>query len=214
MLDLVIGRRELGKTTFAVNLSRYYSTRVIFDPRHMISTCKCILDEDDLYESGLYAALDTEPEIIVRPKFAKEKVFEEMCSQIYSWLQDNPGEQFCLLVDECRFIKEPEANQHFDFIVRCLPSSQVMVILTCHGVIDVSTDLRRIADHLVFFHLTMESDLDRVRERCGDVVADEVQKLKPFEYVIWNDQRSEWRKVTDKNKWFVRLNAPQVNYGT
>jgi hypothetical protein len=208
MLDLVIGRRELGKTTFAVNLSRHYSTRVIFDPRHMISTSRCIFTEEDMSE--LYVALDTEPEIIIRPKFDKQLAFEEMCLQIYGWLQDNPGEPFCLLIDECRFLPEPEKNQHFDFIVRCLPSAQVMVILTCHGVIDVSTDLRRIADHWILFHLTMESDLGRVRERCGDTVADEVQKLEPFQYIVWNDQKGEWRKVTEKQKWFVKLNSPPV----
>jgi hypothetical protein len=206
MLDLVIGRRELGKTTFAVNLSRHYSTRVLWDPRHMIQTSRVIITESNLVD--LYAALDTEPEIIVRPHFDKEKAFEEMCLIIYQWLQANPGEQFCLLIDESRFLPEPEKDQHFDFIVRCLPSSQVMVILTCHGVVDVSPDLRRISDHWILFHLTMESDLDRVRERCGDIVAKEVSELKPFEYVVWNDQRGEWRKETKKETWYVKLNVP------
>lgn len=204
MLSLIIGRRELGKTTLAVNLARHCSTRVIFDPRHMINTSRCILVDSQI-RSDLYNVLNVEAEIIVRPKFDKEAAFEATCEEIYQWLEDNPGEPLCFLIDESRFVSEPEKNQHFDYIVRCLPSRQVSVILTCHGIIDVSTDLRRIADYLIFFKLTMESDLDRVRERCGDSVADEVQKLEPFQYIVWNDQKSTWAKKTEPRKWYVKL---------
>jgi hypothetical protein len=209
MLNLIIGKRELGKTTLAVNLARYHSTRVIFDPRHMINTSRCILTDSQI-KDGLYNALDTEPEIIIRPHFDKEAAFEATCEEIYQWLQDSPGEPLCFLVDESRFVSEPEKNQHFDYIVRCLPSSQVTVILTCHGIVDVSTDLRRIADYWILFRLTMESDLDRVRERCGDTVADEVQRLEPFQYIVWNDQKSVYTKKTEPRKWYVKLESPGV----
>ena len=207
MLDLIIGRRELGKTTLAVNLARHCSTRVIFDPRHMINTSRCVLVDSQI-KDNLYNALDTEPEIIIRPEFDKEAAFEATCEEIYFWLKNNEGEPLCFLIDESRFVSEPEKNQHFDYIVRCLPSSQVTVILTCHGVIDVSTDLRRIADYWILFKLTMESDLDRVRERCGDIVADEVQKLEPFQFIVWNDQKATWAKKTEPRKWYVKLESP------
>jgi hypothetical protein len=204
MLDLIIGRRELGKTTLAVSLCRHFSTRVIFDPRHMIHTTSDILTDGQIV-GVLYGMLDTRAEIIVRPSYEKEKVFEEMCSEIDAWLKENPNEPFCLLIDECRFVKTPEENPNFDYIVRCTPRAEVTVVMTCHGIVDVSPDLRRVADYWILFRLTMEADLDRVRERCGDQVAEEVQKLEPYEYIVWNDAISTWRKHSDKAAWYVSL---------
>lgn len=211
MLDLAIGRRELGKTTLAVSLSRHFSTRVIFDPRHMIHTTSDILTDNEI--SGvLYAMLDDRAEVIIQPHFNKEEAFASMCAEIYAWLKDNPGESFCLLLDEIRFIQRPEENQHFDFIVRCTPRSQVTVIVTCHGIVDVSPDLRRVADYWILFRLTMEADLDRVRERCGDDVAEAVQKLEPFEYIVWDDAHATWKKHSDKERWYVSLSeSPAVS---
>lgn len=204
MLDLIIGKRELGKTTLAVSLSHHFTTRVIFDPRHMINTTSDILTDKNI-EPMLYDMLNDRAEIIIRPHFDKEHVFSEMCGQIYDWLQDHPDEPFCLLIDEARFVSKPEENQYFDYIVRCTNRDTVSTVMTCHGVIDISPDLRRIADYWILFRLTMEADLDRVRERCGDIVADEVQKLSPFEYIVWNDSVSTWRKHSEKEKWYVKL---------
>jgi len=209
MLDLAIGRRELGKTTFAVHLCRHFSTRVIFDPRHMIHTTDDIL-YDGQVKGVLYEMLDTRAEIIVRPRFSVEETFAEMCGEIYDWLLDNPDEPFCLLIDEARFVKTPEDDRHFDYIVRCTPRSRVTVIMTCHGIVDISPDLRRVADYLILFRLTMEADLDRVRERCGNEVAEEVQHLEPYEYIVWNDAIGASRKHTEKERWYVSLGTSPV----
>jgi hypothetical protein len=210
MLDLAIGRRELGKTTLAVHLSRFYSTRVIFDPRHMINTTSDILTDGQV--SGvLYEMLNTRAEIVIQPHFNKDETFAEMCAEIYAWIKDNPEEQFCLLLDECRFIKAPEENEHFDWIVRCTPRNLVTTIMTCHGIVDVSPDLRRVADFWILFRLTMEADIDRVRERCGNEVAEEVQKLEPYEYIVYNDAvNGSWKKHTDRARWFVPLTEKAV----
>ena len=82
--------------------------------------------------------------------------------------------------------------------------------MTCHGIVDISPDLRRVADYWVLFRLTMEGDLDRVRERCGDTVAQAVQKLNPYEYIVWNDANSSWAVHADKRAWYVSLERPLV----
>ena len=205
MLDLIIGRRELGKTTLAVSLCRHFDTRVIFDPRHMINVTSDVLTSAASVDGVLYEMLNDRAEIVNRPDFDVEGTFAAMCSEIYSWLRDNPDENFCLLIDEARFVPNPEENPHFDYIVRCTPRSNVTVVLTCHGIVDVSPDLRRVADYWLLFRLTMEADIDRVRERCGDAVAEEVQHLEPFEYVAWNDANASWRKHSDKTRWYVPL---------
>lgn len=209
MLDLMVGRRELGKTTLAAHVSRHFATRVIFDPRHMIHTAPDILYDDQVSER-LYDLLNTRAEVIVRPNFDKEKIFADTCEVIYLWLRDNPGEPFCFLLDECRFVRNPEKNPHFDYIVRCTPRDEVSVILTCHGIVDVSPDLRRIADFMVLFQLTMAADIETVREKCGDEVAEEVQKLEPYQYIVWNDSIHHFRKHTEKERWYVPLKERAV----
>jgi hypothetical protein len=203
MLDLVIGRRELGKTTLAVYLAKQFPKRVIFDPRHMIGTTRNIFTQVD---SGmLYETLDMRSEIIVRPHFEVEETFGAMCEEIYYWLLDHPAQRFALLVDECRFIREPEKDRFFDYIVRCTKRDLVTVILTCHGVVDISTDLRRVADYWILFQITMEHDLERIYERCGPVVANEVQKLNSFEFIVWDDAHRRWWKRTDAETWYIPL---------
>lgn len=204
MLDLIIGRRELGKTTLAVSLSRQFTTRVIFDPRHMIDTTSDVLSENNVQET-LYEMLDSRVEVIVRPSFETERTFAVMCEEIYHWLKDNPDEDFCLLVDEARFVSSPEKKQHFDWIVRCTPRAKVSVLLTCHGVTDISPDLRRVADYWLLFRLTQPADLDTIREKCGDDVAELVESLNPYEYVVWNDAIGTYRVHRDPTKWKVDL---------
>jgi hypothetical protein len=205
MLDLFIGKRELGKTTLAVSVSQFYDTRVIFDPRHMINTTNDVLTEGNI-KGALYEMLNDRADVIIRPTFDKQRAFDEMCREIYDWIRDNPDERFCLIIDEVRFIEMPEANQYFDFIVRCTNRSMVAVLMTMHGVVDVSTDLRRVADYWVLFQITLDADLDRIRERCGDEIAEQVQKLKPYQYIVWNDSNGTSRTYTDSSKWFVPIN--------
>jgi hypothetical protein len=204
MLVLDIGRRELGKTTLGLHIARYYDTRVLWDPRHMISTTNDILTDGQV-TGVLYGMLETRNEIIIRPEFNVEQTFEEMCMEIFDWLKDNPGKRFALLFDEARFVKNPEQNKYFDSIVRCMPSKDVAVIITAHGVPDINTHLRRIADFWIIFQLTLEADIQTVRERCGNIVATEVQSLKPYQFIIWDDGRQKFRKELNSQKWYTPL---------
>lgn len=210
MLDLFIGKRELGKTTLAVKVSHNYDTRVIYDPRHMINTTSDILTEQNI-RGLLYDLLNERSEIVIRPVFDKQRAFDDMCAEIYEWLKDNPNEKFCLLIDEVRFVEQPEANAYFEFIVRCTKRELVAVLFTCHGIVDVSADLRRIADYWIMFRLTLDADIDRVRERCGNDVADKVQTLEPYQYIVWNDSNGTWKFFPDSTKWYIPLNRSQHN---
>lgn len=204
MLSLFIGKRELGKTTLAVFVSQSYAKRVIFDPRHMINTAPLVLSEGQI-KGVLYEILDARADVVIRPKFDVQTAFDEMCSEIMEWIDDNPNVKFCLFIDEIRFIQSPESNQYFDFIVRCTDGNMVAVLMTMHGIPDASTDLRRIADFLVLFQLTLAADVDTIRERCGDEVAEKVQTLKPYQYIVWNDRNGSWKEHYDSAKWFVPI---------
>lgn len=203
MLDLTIGRRELGKTTLAVHIARSFKRRVIWDPRHMINTSEVILN--DVTIDGIYDALEKYDEIIVRPNFDVEETFERMCEEIQGWITEHPEITFCLLLDEIRFTPKPDDEKHFNWLVRCTARDTVSVVVTAHGVPDINTNLRRIADYWILFQLTLEADLQTVFERCGKEVVKEVQKLKPYQFIVWNDGDRTWRKETEPSKWFISL---------
>lgn len=203
MLDLLIGRRELGKTTLAVHIARFYKKRVYWDPRHMISTSDVILNDTTIDE--LFECLERYDEIIVRAHFNVAATFERMCEEIQAWLSEHPHITFCLLLDEVRFTPKPDDEPNFNWIVRCTKRETVSVIVTAHGVPDINTNMRRIADYWVLFQLTLEADLQTILERCGREVEKEVQKLKPYEFIVWNDGNRTWRKETDSERWRVSL---------
>jgi hypothetical protein len=83
-------------------------------------------------------------------------------------------------------------------------------LYACHGIVDISTDLRRIADFWVLFQMTLNADLDTIYVKCGEDVVNAVKSLKPYQYVVWNDSNSTWRKVTDSQCWYVPLALPQL----
>src|SRR5262249_13068621 len=130
---------------------------------------------------------------------------ENTCQIIYFWLLENPQENLCLLLDEIRFIKNPESNRYFDWIVRCTKRNMVTVEMTCHGIVDTPPTLRRIADFWILFQLTQDADIDTVRQRCGVEVAEQARTLKPYEYIVWDDSLHRYKKHSDPAQWFVSL---------
>lgn len=206
MITVILGRRELGKSTLALFIARQTSTRVIFDPRKQYSTSTAIFTGQVGPE--FFEALDTRSEIIVQPTFNVIQTFEQMCEELSDWIGENPNEPLTLLVDEARFVETSSGiNPYFDWILRCTPRKTVNVIFTAHRPVDIAVDIRSIADFWIMFHTTQEHDLKVIGERCGPQVEEIVRELKPQELVIWNDSRATYRKEMDRGKWFVPMYA-------
>jgi hypothetical protein len=215
LISLILGRRELGKSTLALYIARKTPTRIIFDPRAMFHTSPDIF-RDDLFLSGragveenLELALDTRSEIIVAPPYHVIETFNSMCEILARWVEENPREELTLIVDEARFVETTsEINPFFDWLLRCTLRSQVNIVFTAHRPADIAVDIRSIADFWIMFHTTQEHDLKVIAERCGSEVSEMVHELKPGEVVIWNDSRATFRKETDRVKWFVPMTTP------
>jgi hypothetical protein len=207
MITLIIGRREVGKTTLALHESRKTPTRLLFDPRRQLNTSPAILRD----EIGLYEELDNSTEIIVQPQFNVPQVFEAICNQLMDWIEDNPEEDVSFLVDEARFVQTFNfISQPFDWILRCSKRDKVHTILTVHRPVDVSVDIRAIADFWCIFQTTQEHDLKIIAERCSDQVASEARTLGAGQVIVWNDSRATWKKHTDRAAWYVPLKSPVV----
>lgn len=206
MITVIIGFTGQGKSTLAYKVSERAPTRVIFDPRGQYHTTADILPD----AGGLYELLDERFEIIVRPGRGAEveEIFDDTCRVTADWIEDNPHEQITLLVDEARLVglESKSGSLHFDWIVRSArEGSNIDVIITCHRPVDVSTNLRAIANRIVLFRVMLPNDLDAIEEQCGPVVKEEVRKLLDRHFVTWNNSRQQWRKVTTPDSWFVQI---------
>jgi hypothetical protein len=206
MITVIIGFTGQGKSTLASFLAKCSTTRLIFDPRLQFHTTSDVLPN----EQGLTELLNDRYEVIVQPGrgVAVEEDFDQVCRVLADWIEDNPGEDVCLLVDEGRLVGLDSKNVslNFDWILRSArEGSPISVIITCHRPVDVSTNIRAIANRLVFFRVMLPGDLDAIEAQCGPEVENEVKKLLDRQFITWNNSRQQWRKITDSDSWKTNL---------
>jgi hypothetical protein len=214
MITVIIGFTGQGKSTLACFVAQRSTTRVIYDPRIQFNTTADVIPDGE----GLYELLDDRYEVIVQPGRGEEisDNFDHVCSVIADWIEDNPGERICLLVDEGRLVGLDSKNVslNFDWIVRSArEGSPIDVIITCHRPVDVSTNIRAISNRLVFFRVMLPNDLLLIEDQCGPDVAGQVSKLLDKQYIVWNNSRQQWRKVENPATWYIRITeVPTVGH--
>jgi hypothetical protein len=206
MITVIIGFTGQGKSTLAYKVSERAPTRVIFDPRGQYHTTGDVIPD----AADLYDLLDNRYEVIVRPGRGSEVEanFDDTCRVIADWIEDNPHEEIAILVDEGRLIglDSRTPSLHFDWILRSArEGSPIDVIITCHRPIDVHTNIRAIANRLVFFRVQLPNDLDAIEDQCGSQVRDEVKKLLDRQFITWNNSRQQWRKVDRPETWYTPI---------
>lgn len=214
MITVIIGFTGQGKSTLAAYVAARSETRVIFDPRSQFRTTDDVIpDASDLYE-----LLDDRYEVIIQSGRSKElsEAFDETCAEVANWIEDNPRNSICLLVDEGRLcgLDNKGVSLNFDWILRSArEGSPIDIIITCHRPVDVSTNIRAIANRLVFFRVMLPNDMAIIEDQCGPQVAAEVNGLLDKQYIVWNNSRQQWRKVTDPSTWYVKISeVPTIGY--
>ena len=214
MVIVIIGFTGQGKSTLAEHLARKADTVLIVDPRSQFHTTSDIIPD----AAELYEMLNDRTEIIVQPGRGRslEDVFDRSCTELANWIEDNPTERIAFVPDEGRLLglDSKSVPLDFDWIVRSArEGSPIDVIITCHRPVDVSTNIRAIANRLIYFPMMLPSDLVLVEDQCGPIVAEQVRTLKERQFVVWNNSRQQWRKITDPQSWFVQLSEkPTVGY--
>lgn len=206
MITLIIGFTGQGKSTLAYSVSMRSSTRVIFDPRGQYHTTADVLTD----ARGLYDLMDDRYEIIVRPGRGAEveACFDDVCRVVADWIEDNPHENICLLVDEGRLVglESKSGSLHFDWILRSArEGSLIDVIITCHRPVDINPNIRAISNRIVLFRVMLPGDLDTIEEQTGPEVAAETRKLLDRQFITWNNSRQQWRKISDPASWFIPI---------
>jgi hypothetical protein len=210
MITIVIGRRTRGKSTLAYAIALQRNNRVIFDPRRQFHTTDDIVYEPD----ELYDMLDTRSEIIVQPNGDLRSNFERTCYDFYDWTDDNRLAGIAFLVDEARFLDTPNNDYpNFDRILRFCKPQDVDVILTCHRPVDVSVDIRAIADYWCIFQTTQEHDLAIIYSRCGQDCADVARNLRDKQFVLWNDGDGNFTVKSEPASWYVPIERTVSHVG-
>lgn len=197
MIYILVGRREMGKTTLGYRLACGKGLRSIYDPRFEFTTT--IPKEFLLLQDAARA------ETIVQPDQDARVEFGAFCDVVKMWVQEmTPDVPRSILVDEARMVDFSAPS--FDWIVRCSRRALVNVIITAHRPADVPVDVRAIADRWCVFHTTQEHDLKVLAERCGTAFATKVQTLAPFQFLVWDDARARTIEYLDPSVWFLPIN--------
>lgn len=206
MITIVLGRREVGKSTLAYHLVRSSRPAVVLDPRLMFATDDPIGDlPDDL--DGLDDALGPQSIAIIQPNDDLAGTTRELAVWIRDWCRDHPGrETLSILLDECALLDL--ATPEWDWVFRCAPRDRVAIVLTAHRPRDLSTNIRAIADYWCIFRTTQEHDLKVIEERCGVDFVEDVRDLSPREFMVWDDTRAVKTRRDNPAAWFVPIRVP------
>jgi hypothetical protein len=208
MIDPIIGRRELGKTTLARYMAASVTPAIVIDPRRQwpIDDPESVMVDVD-YDRAL-ARLELGQSVILQPR-NKQRAIDELADVAQTWIIDedaNHDRALSIVFDEAGLYRV----NAYDYLFRCSPRARSLFLLTAHRPADIATDVRSLADTWCLFRMTQEHDLDVIEERCGRAVRDRVTTLPPYHFVIWDDAKAEMSVHTEPSIWKTPAARPLV----
>lgn len=207
MIYLIVGRRELGKTTLARYLGHARTPRVILDPRAQWPTTTIAPYFEPDPETVLID-LENQTDVLVQPNDLPIAV-DALAWPARRYITDGDGHtrQLTIIFDEAGLYRE-NLRGSWSWMMRCSPRTRTTIVLTAHRPADIVTDIRALADIWCIFRTTQVHDLDAIEERCGEEVRALVQTLKPYEFVSWNDAKAEAQIHRNPKAWYTPAADP------
>ncbi len=211
MIYVVIGRRELGKTTLARYLGHARTPRIILDPRAQWPASEDVQDrvDDEHTLDLLFAGQD----VLIQPDDLSAAV-RALAYPARFYISDTSprstpenGKTLTIIFDEAGLYRD-ELRAAWGWMIRCSPRERTTIVLTAHRPADISTDIRSLADVWCIFRTVQEHDLDAIEDRCGAEVRGIVQTLKPYEFVSWNDAKAEYQVHKNPKAWYTPAATP------
>ena len=196
MIYLIIGRRELGKTTLARYLGHARTPRLIVDPRAQWPAVDPYFDVDP---ETVLSDLEASADVLIQPNDLETAV-DALAWPARQYITHQTTRELTITFDEAGLYKETLKGS-WSWMMRCSPRTRTTIILTTHRPVDIPTDIRSVADIWCIFRTTQVHDLDAIAERCGDRVRALVQTLKPYEFVSWNDAKAEEQIHRNPKAW-------------
>jgi len=204
MIALVLGRRELGKTTLALYMAQRHGQTIVLDARSLVPTDDPITDLPVDSPELLARLYDDPPEalIVVQPQDDLAGTSDALARVVREWCQQSqPADRLAVVLDEAALLD----LRAWDWIIRCSPRDRLLVILTAHRPQDLPTTVRAMADDWCLFRMTQRHDLQHVEDKCGDRVVACVRALEPRQFVRWDDAHAKMIVYRDPAVWFVPL---------
>jgi hypothetical protein len=199
MIIVVIGRRELGKTTLATYLAHKRTPRLIIDPRAQWDS-----EQQVVYRAFDFDAmlddLQSGRDVVVQP-IDLQITIDQTAKLANFWFQERTvadgARKLSVVFDEAGLYE----LRSWDWMMRCSPRAYTSIVLTAHRPSDISTSIRALADTWCIFRTTQRHDLDAIAERCGELVERQVQDLRPYEFVAWDDAKAEMTVHRNPAAW-------------
>jgi hypothetical protein len=216
LLHALIGRRETGKTTLAMNQARqpHIRQRLIFDIRNNIAPRGDgikVFSAEELIETGYPLLLQDEvSEVIYVPKDGIVYGFSAWSTVVQEYVELFRSRRAAVVIDEAGILdKQIEPMDHpIQLAMRNCRRDRTDFYFTCHQPKHIPTNTRAISDFLIFFHCSQEHDLRVIAERTSDAFAAKVARLAPYHFLIWNDFKGEPVAVAvEPHAWHVDLEA-------
>ena len=208
MIHIVIGRRELGKTTLAYYMARRAPRRAIIDARRMIRQPSAEYEHDALLAGEAVNAMVVEnesTEVIYQPfEDDLDQAFSQWCRDLKTVAMNNPDKELAIMVDEASFynLNTPA----FQWLAKCSLRDYTHIIVTAHRPADIPTSIRSIADHWFIFYTSQQHDLKAIEEKSPEA-AREARLLKGRDFVHWDDARARLSVNRSSMSWFVQLQS-------
>jgi hypothetical protein len=209
VIYLVLGRRELGKTTLADYMIKSVAKRVVIDPRRMIRQRDRRIEyvsTVEEFEDATFEMMTTESnvhEVVYQPiEDDLEISFVRWTRAIKRAIMAFPNQQIGVLVDEASFYNLNAPT--FQWLLKCVPRDQAYIVITAHQPKDVPTNVRAIADHWFMFRMTQQTDLDKVSEKSPEA-ATLAKTLRDRAFVHWDDTTARLSVNARSSSWYVPL---------
>jgi hypothetical protein len=200
VIVIIIGRRELGKTTLARYMAYKQSPRVILDPRAQFQTADPYFAVDS---PAMLADLAAGADVVIQPEELQPTV-DDTADLVKGYLMRTKAGRLSVICDEAGLYH----LRAWSWLIRCSPRDRINILITAHRPADISTDIRSLADTWCIFRTTQPHDLNAIEERCGPDVVAAVQKLDRYQFVTWDDAKAEIRIIRNSAAWKMPADVP------
>src|SRR5271156_6012248 len=229
----VEGQKYEGKSTLAFFLACRIKDRTnaykiwIFDPkwafRNPAPRCagkiRIVHSTDDLDE--FESLLSTEGDAVAfRPRMSfdeddQEAIADDFRSfaesvQLERWLKNPPERPIILVVDEAYNLQRgAQVHPVLAAANRLATKGKIYIIQAVHGPKEIAPLMRRQQDEFYLFRQNDPTDIDSIRERCGDEAAEIVANLPQHHVLVFKARDRKFEVWSDPRGWYCDISKPE-----